>query len=81
MLLCPPRPTEAKLINIDDNLQTAQQYSGPPERMLIKVTKVETRLPSAPVAQNPLLYCRFFFAFLEQENLQGTVAQLQSNVV
>ena len=50
-----PRLTEAKLINIDDDLQTEEKSSVSRNYRPTIAAKVETQLPSAPVAQNPML--------------------------
>ena len=74
MTVC-PEPKLIKKLKVQDNNKKLNSKSS-------AGTVAETELQlidfsSASLTPNPLLYCRFFFAFLEQKIRQGTVAQTQ----
>ena len=74
MTVC-PQPKPIKKLKVQDNNKKLNSKSS-------AGTVAETELQlidfsSASLTPNPLLYCRFFFAFLEQKIRQGTVAQTQ----
>ena len=75
LLLCLP---PANWSQINKNwwwFANCSEVFRPPELLTNKVTKDETRLPSAPLTQNPLLSAGFFFAFCFSKNLLKNCCQ------